>query len=101
MTAQPTYNFPVGTKRQRISLQVDAEQRSLLEAAADAEHTSVSDFVLSTATIAAANVLADRTTFTPDEEAWAAFNETLNRPAKDSPGLRRLLTEPTVLDQGE
>jgi uncharacterized protein (DUF1778 family) len=101
MGAQRTYNGLVGTKDERINLRIDAEQKSLLEAAAEATHTSVSAFVLSAAATAAVNVLADRRTFMLDEFAWRAFDESLNRPARKVPGLRELMTTPTVLDSGE
>lgn len=101
MDAQRTYNLVMGTKDERINIRVDAERKSLLEAASEIEHTSVSAFVLSAATVAAANVLADRRAFVLDERAWAMFDEALNRPAREVPGLRDLMTRPTILDPGE
>ena len=101
MDAQRTYNPYVGNKDERINLRVDADQKSMLEAASEAAHLSVSAFVLSAAAAAAANVLADRRAFALDEEGWAAFDVALDRPAADVPGLRELMTRPTILDQGE
>ncbi|QFG21869.1 DUF1778 domain-containing protein [Actinomadura sp. WMMB 499] len=83
----------MATKDERINVRVDAEQKSLLEAASEVEHTSVSAFVLSAATSAAADVLADRRAFTLDADAWTAFDEALNRPAHAVEGLRELLNE--------
>lgn len=99
--AQRTYNPLVGTKDERINLRVDAGQKKLLEAASEAERTSVSAFVLAAATAAASDVLADRRAFSLDEHAWAAFDVALTRPAREVPGLRQLMAEPTVLDPGE
>jgi uncharacterized protein (DUF1778 family) len=101
MGAQRTYNLLMGTKDERINLRVDASQKSLLEAASEVEQTSVSAFVLSAATAAASNVLADRRAFVLDEQAWAAFDAALSRPAREVPGLQRLMTNPTLLDHGE
>lgn len=101
MDAQCTYTLPVGTKDERINLRVDAAQKSLLEAASDAEHTSVSAFVLSAATAAAANVLADRRAFTLDADAWKAFDEALDRPEREVPGLRDLMSGPHPLSGDE
>ncbi|GAA2071410.1 DUF1778 domain-containing protein [Actinomadura alba] len=91
----------MGTKDERINLRVDAGQKSLLEAASEAEQTSVSAFVLSAATAAASNVLADRRAFILDEQAWTAFDAASKQPAREVPGLRRLMTDPTVLDHVE
>jgi uncharacterized protein (DUF1778 family) len=88
----------MAVKAERIHLRVDTDQKALLEAASAAAHTSVSAFVLAAATAAAAEVLADRRVFTLDAEAWEAFDAALNQPARDVPGLRELLSTPTVLD---
>jgi uncharacterized protein (DUF1778 family) len=45
--------------------------------------------------------LADRTRFVLDPEAWARFMEMLERPPKEDPALRRLMTEPSVLEKGD
>ncbi|USY20791.1 DUF1778 domain-containing protein [Nocardiopsis exhalans] len=86
-------------KSERIHLRVNDQQKALLEAASAASGDTVSAFVLGAATEAAANALADRRVFMLDEQGWAAFDSALERPARDIPGLRKLLTEPTVLDE--
>jgi uncharacterized protein (DUF1778 family) len=85
-------------KAERLHLRVDAEQKALLEAASRATGASVSTFVLRAATEAAADVLADRRVFVLDHDAWRVFDNALNRPAGDVPGLKDLMTAPTVLD---
>jgi uncharacterized protein (DUF1778 family) len=92
------YDRLVSPKAERLHLRIDAEQKSLLEAASQATGASVSTFVLRVATEAAADVLADRRAFMLDEEAWRVFDDALNRPAGDVGGLRELLAAPTVLD---
>jgi uncharacterized protein (DUF1778 family) len=47
----------------------------------------------------AADILADRRVFVLNEDAWRVFDQALSRPAADVPGLRELLSTPTVLDQ--
>jgi uncharacterized protein (DUF1778 family) len=87
-----------GAKTERLGLRASAWQRSLLTAASRAEGTSVSEFVLKHATRAAEDVLADRRVFMLPSAQWDAFNEALDRPAKELPRLRKLLGSPTVLD---
>lgn len=84
-------------KAERLHLRLDAEVKALLDAASRASDTTLSTFVLSAATQAAADILADRRAFVLDEESWQIFDQALNRPPQDVAGLRDLLTTPTVL----
>lgn len=85
-------------KAERLHLRVDPEQKALLEAASRAAGDTISGFVLRAATEAAADVLADRRVFALDEQEWCVFDEALSRPAAEVPGLRELLSTPTILD---
>ncbi|HEX8005429.1 MAG TPA: DUF1778 domain-containing protein [Trebonia sp.] len=87
-------------KDERLHLRVDPEQKALLEAASHAAGDTLSGFVLRAATEAAADVLADRRVFVLEEQAWQVFDQALSRPAAEVPGLRELLSAPTVLDPG-
>jgi uncharacterized protein (DUF1778 family) len=98
--AQCTYTCSMTSKAERLHLRVDPEQKALLEAASRAAGDTVSGFVLRAATEAAADILADRRVFVLDEQAWQVFDQALSRPAAAVPGLRELLSAPTVLDQG-
>jgi uncharacterized protein (DUF1778 family) len=98
--AQRAYNRFMSSKDERLHLRVEPEQKALLEAASRASGDTVSAFVLRVATEAAADILADRRVFVLDESAWQVFDEALSRPAKEVPGLRELLSAPTVLDDG-
>lgn len=42
--------------------------------------------------------LADRRWFGLDEDAWESFNAELNRPARDTPRLRELLSRPSTFE---
>ncbi|MEV6861807.1 DUF1778 domain-containing protein [Streptosporangium subroseum] len=86
-------------KDRHINLRLDAEWKRLLEAASVAEGSSISAFILDAATLATEQALADRTVFRLGEDQWAAFDELLNRPARDLPKLRELLGTPTILDE--
>jgi uncharacterized protein (DUF1778 family) len=44
------------------------------------------------------SILADRRAFALDEATWQVFDDALSRPAAEVPGLRELLSTPTVLD---
>lgn len=87
------------TKTERLALRATARQRALLEAASAAEGCSISEFVLSQATAAAANVLADRRLFQLPTKGWEAFIEALDQPERKLPRLRALMRKPTILDE--
>ena len=78
-------------RNRRLELRTTPEEREVIERAAAATATGLTDFVVGSAVEAAQRVLADRDRFELDpvaEEAWEAMNA---REARDLPGLRRLM----------
>lgn len=70
-------------------------ERDLIERAVGVTETDLTEFVVSHAVEAARRVLADRDRFDLDVlalEQWEAINA---RPARDLPGLRRLMERPS------
>ena len=85
-------------RSERIDIRTTPTVKRLLQQAAAAAHKHVSEFLLEKGIAAAADSLADRRVFLLDEARWQAFLDALERPVKDRPGLKRLLTEPGRLD---
>jgi uncharacterized protein (DUF1778 family) len=82
-------------RSRRLELRTTPEEREMIERAAAASDTGLTEFVVSSAVNAAQRVLADRDRFELDpvaSEAWEALNA---RPARDLPGLRRLMERPS------
>jgi uncharacterized protein (DUF1778 family) len=90
---------PIHRKDDRLELRLEPEKRRLLDEAAAASSMTVSAFVLSHATAAAREVLADRTTFVLPTAHWDAFVELLERDVRPMPGLAAFLSRPSVLDE--
>lgn len=86
-----------GRKEGRLELRVEPTNRRLLDAAAAASAMSTSAFVLSHATVAAQQVLADRTSFVLPAERWDAFMEHLDQPARTFPDLAAFIARPSIL----
>ena len=83
-------------RSRRLELRTTPDERDLIDRAVAASDTDVTDFVVSNAVEAARRVLADRDRFDLDAkaaEAWDALNA---RPARDLPGLRRLMDRPSL-----
>ena len=69
----------IGTET-RIALRVDPQQKELIERGAAARGLTVTDYVKTLAIRDAQKVLTERTFFTLDPEAFAAFAAILDRP---------------------
>lgn len=74
-------------KAETIEVRVSASAKALLAAAANARHTSMSDFVLSSAVREAENALADQRVFQVSDENWSKFMAILDAPAKPDPDI--------------
>lgn len=89
----------MATKSERLNLRLTAAQDAVLRRAADARGEAVSEYVLRHAVEAAETDLADRRVFVLDDEAWRRLQDALDRPPRPAARLRRLLSEPSVLDK--
>ena len=85
------------TKTQRLDLRLTKEQDALIRRAAEQEARSISDFVLSTATLEAQRRLADQRFFMLNEEDHARFEEILQAPPSEDPKLSKLFERPSPL----
>lgn len=85
----------VRRRSRRLELRTTPEERALIDRAIAATGAGLTEFVVNHACDAARRVLADRHQFDLDQEtlqAWESLNE---KPAKDLPGLRRLMKRPS------
>ena len=78
-------------RSRRMELRTTPEERDLIDRAVATTGGDLTDFVVTQACDAARRVLADRDRFELDEAALAAWEALNARPARDLPGLRRLM----------
>ena len=83
------------TKTRRLDLRLTEEQDALIRRAAEQDTRSISDFVLSAATLEAQRRLADQRLFILNEEDHARFEEILEASPTDDPKLRKLFDRPS------
>ena len=83
----------------RMELRTTPEERDLIDRAVKAAGTDLTDFVVTNSLVAARRVLADRDRFTLDPKAQAAWEKINSRPARDLPGLRRLMKRSSPFDE--
>lgn len=60
---------------------------------------NLTDFIIRSACAEAEQTLADQRRFSLDSDQWKAFVAALDRPAQVKPRLRRLFSEPSVLER--
>ena len=83
------------TKTRRLDLRLTEEQDALIRRAAEQDARSISDFVLSAATLEAQRRLADQRFFILNEEDHARLEEILEASPTDDPKLRKLFDRPS------
>jgi uncharacterized protein (DUF1778 family) len=90
---------PPRARGERIEFRTTPQVRRLVERAVEASGSNLTDFAEASLVLAAQRVMADRTHFVLSEEAareWDAIND---RPARELPGLRRLMERPSPFDE--
>lgn len=98
-TRSPSPHTRRSPKGERIALRASHEERELIARASELTSTTVTAFVLRASIDRAEDVLADRREFRLPRERWNAFVEMLDRAPVEKPRLRRLLTEPSILER--
>lgn len=85
-------------RSEKLDLRLTPSAKRTLQAAAEAAHKTVSEFVLESAVTAAEDLLADQRVIKLNAEQWKAFMDALDAPPQRHPRLERLLKEPSVFD---
>ena len=83
----------------RLNLRATKRQEKLIKLAAKETQVNVSTFVIESACLRAEETLASKQHFEIKPAQWAEFIAALDRPPQQKPNLRRLLTEPSVLEK--
>lgn len=83
-------------KNERIELRLTADQKRTIEQAATISGRSVTDFSVPVLVEEASEVIRHDRELHLSAEAWDAFNEILDRPARSVAGLAELLRRPSV-----
>lgn len=89
--------IPVTNRKrdERIEFRATSAEKAMLEQAADAAGTTLTQFALENLTVAAQRVLADRTEFSLDPVARDAWEELNASEARNLPGLEALMERPS------
>lgn len=84
----------------RISVRIKPAQKALIARAARLRQTTLTEFVLENALQAASQLVSEEKHFEMTPEQFRRFCRALDAPpAKSLKAMRRLLSEPSVLDE--
>lgn len=92
------YTIRRQSKSRRFNLRATGSQEKLIRVVAELEGQSVTDFILESACKEAEQKLADQQHFLLSESQWKAFTKALDRPVQTKPRLRKLFSEPSILE---
>ncbi|MEG3133584.1 DUF1778 domain-containing protein [Rouxiella sp. T17] len=87
------------SKRESLNLRIRAEDRDLIDRAAQIKGKNRTDFILEAAKSAAQLALLDQTVLMINPESYAAFIAELDSPAQINETLRRTLQTPAPWDK--
>lgn len=89
------YNQAVATsKTERINLRIEKDDETLFKQAALVHRESLTQFLVESGRERAERLLADRTSFSIDSDAWQEIVAAMDRPAKARPELAKLFSRP-------
>lgn len=90
-------------RTERLNMRVTAAQAKLIRLAAEETETNLSAFLVESACLRAEEALAAKRHLVYSPAQWDVFVAMLDRPALDpkkgKPRLKRLLTEPSMLEK--
>jgi uncharacterized protein (DUF1778 family) len=86
-------------RTERLNVRVTEAQSRLIRLAAKETRANMSSFLVESACLRAEEALASQQHLIYNEKQWRAFLAALDRPAREKPRLRKLLTEPSVLEK--
>ena len=87
------------TRTRRLNIRTTPKQGHLIRLGAELRGTNVSAFVVESACLQAQHALADKRSFDLGEKQWQIFLRALDRPPQAKPALRKLFTQPSVLER--
>jgi uncharacterized protein (DUF1778 family) len=88
------------TKRsERFNVRASAREARLIRLGAEHRGVNITNFILESACVRAEQEIADARSFELSSREWQRFCEALDRPAQVKPRLKKLFSEPTVLEQ--
>lgn len=89
------YSLGMATpKTQRLNLRIEKDDETLFKQAALVHRESLTQFLVESGRERAERLLANRTSFSVDSDAWQEIIAAMDQPAKARPELSKLFSRP-------
>ncbi len=85
-------------RTERFNVRLSEREARLIRLGAEQRGVNITNFILESACVRAAQEIADARHFELGSKDWQRFSEMLDRPVQIRPRLKRLFAESTVLD---
>ena len=85
-------------RTERFNVRLSEREARLIRLGADQRGVNITNFILESACVRAAQEIAEARHFELSAKDWQKFSEALDRPVKTKPRLKKLFGESTVLD---
>lgn len=86
-------------RSERFNIRANDREAKLIRLGAEHRGVNITNFILESACVRAEQEIADARSFELGSKNWQSFCEALDRPAQLKPRLKKLFSEPTVLEQ--
>jgi uncharacterized protein (DUF1778 family) len=86
-------------RTERFNVRLSEREARLIRLGAERLGVNVTNFILESACVRAAQKIAEARHFELSSKGWQKFSEMLDRPVKLKPQLKKLFAESTVLEQ--
>jgi uncharacterized protein (DUF1778 family) len=86
-------------RTERFNFRVSDREARLIRLGAEHRGVNITNFIVESACVRAEQEIAEARHFELSSRDWQKFSEALDRPARVRPGLKRLFSESTVLEQ--
>jgi len=86
-------------RSERFNVRANDREARLIRLGAEHRGVNITNFILESACVRAEQEIADARSFELSSKNWQTFCEALDRPAQLKPRLKRLFSEPTLLEQ--
>lgn len=86
-------------RSERFNIRANDREAKLIRLGAEHRGVNITNFILESACVRAEQEIADARSFELGSKNWQSFCEALDRPGQLKPRLKKLFSEPTVLEQ--
>jgi uncharacterized protein (DUF1778 family) len=85
-------------RTERFNVRVSDREARLIRLGAEHRGVNITNFILESACVRAEQEIADARHFELSSKDWQKFSAALDRPVRVKPRLKKLFSEPTVLE---